>query len=398
MSRNATSSWSGYSHQGMVGLLIAVKKLTALRGQIVDLSHYKIEYERQEDVALRNNIEVLEVHQVKAKRTASTIGHYTDALEIFAGCAHDNYLHTICEVTNWGNLTEQQNPVGVLLYPYTNVRHYCPLDEMENMVDAAIFTFLTDELHPQCNNESWRRQVRNEFLGLLDDKIRYEHHHHTQADYNITFLLSEIKEILMNAPTKSSSKIWEIRKKIYATYLEYLRDLDNTTINITPDHETVVELFIRNIYGLSDELLVQFLCNINPHTSGRESFSQCETTDGFFVQAQFYDTFLHTVIQISQTSAALDKTAIPFYNKNKHYLISAIHSAEHTKAKFSMAILDNKYVDFSAYENDLIINQNYDGYLNDAANKIIQKDARNFTSKNNLEFITVENAVIELNN
>lgn len=397
MSRNATSSWSGYSHQGMVGLLTAVRKLTNLHGQNIDLNRYKIEYERQEDVAMLEDNQVIEVHQVKAKRSASTIGQYTQALAIFNGCAHDNYLHAICQITNWNNLAVGANPSNVSLYPYTPLQRYCPLNEMENMIDSAIFTYLTARAHPQRNNESWRKHVRDEFLGLLDDKIRYEHHHHNQANYNITFPLSEIEEILVNAPTRFNSKIWEIRKKLFATFTEYIAELDNNTITISPAHEIVVERFIKDIYGLPDDLFVKFLCNINPHTSGREPFKHCETTDGFFVEEHFYATFLHTVIQITGVNAALDKSAIPSYNKNQHYLITAIQSVGLTKAKFSMAILDNKHVDFSAYENDLIINQNYEGYLNESANKIIAKDPRNFTSKNNLKFIKMTDAINELN-
>lgn len=398
MSRNATSSWSGYSHQGMIGLLIALRKLTELAGQGIDLNRYKIEYERQEDIALHEDNAVIQVHQVKAKRTATTKGPYTPALINFAACAGLNYLHTICEVTDWDELLPAANPSNVLLYPYSQAQLFCPLDEMETMIDGAIFTYLHTIGHVQCNNEAWRKQAKDEFLGLLDDKIRYEHHHHTQAQYNITFLLSEIEQIMVNAPTRNRSKIWEIRKKIFATFLEYLDDMDNAVIDISPAHETVVTHFISKIYGLSDEQLIKFLCNINPHTSGREQFKHCETTDGFFVKAHFYDTFLHTIIHITQTSAALDRSAIPYYNKNKHYLITAIQSVDYTKAKFSMEILKNPHIDFSSYENDLIINQNFDGFLSEAANKFMQKDPRNFTSKNNLKFIKIVDAINELNN
>ena len=75
MSRNATASWSGYSHQGNVGLLITLRKIRTLGGD--GLEGFHIEYETQEDVKLVRAAEVIEVHQVKAHVNGDTIGVYT---------------------------------------------------------------------------------------------------------------------------------------------------------------------------------------------------------------------------------------------------------------------------------------------------------------------------------
>ena len=65
--RNATASWSGFSHQGQVGLLIAIRKM---RENGIDLTNHYLEYEKKEDVAIcqRTNgiTQYLSVHQVKA--------------------------------------------------------------------------------------------------------------------------------------------------------------------------------------------------------------------------------------------------------------------------------------------------------------------------------------------
>src|SRR6476661_9878610 len=55
MSRNATASWSGYAHQGKIGLLVAIRKLISLHGSDSDLSTFQIKYETQEDVSLIEN-------------------------------------------------------------------------------------------------------------------------------------------------------------------------------------------------------------------------------------------------------------------------------------------------------------------------------------------------------
>ena len=47
--RNATASWSGYSHQGQVGLLVALRKM---REAGIDLSSHFVQFETREDVAI----------------------------------------------------------------------------------------------------------------------------------------------------------------------------------------------------------------------------------------------------------------------------------------------------------------------------------------------------------
>jgi hypothetical protein len=64
--RNATASWSGFSHQGQVGILVALREMKKIPKEEYD-SHF-LEYETQEDVAISNQPLVgdkgyLSVHQ-----------------------------------------------------------------------------------------------------------------------------------------------------------------------------------------------------------------------------------------------------------------------------------------------------------------------------------------------
>ena len=67
-SRNATSSWSGYIHQGKVGFLVALRQLRCCIENITkDFKDYAIRYENAEDFDIVDNKgEIISRHQVKA--------------------------------------------------------------------------------------------------------------------------------------------------------------------------------------------------------------------------------------------------------------------------------------------------------------------------------------------
>lgn len=66
--RNATSSWSGYIHQGKVGFLVALRHLRwCIENKIENFEDYAIRYENAEDFdIIDNDGGVISRHQVKA--------------------------------------------------------------------------------------------------------------------------------------------------------------------------------------------------------------------------------------------------------------------------------------------------------------------------------------------
>ena len=66
---NATSSWSGYNHQGQVGIFLALKELNSLLHKSDDYSNYSIQFEKEngEDIGIVQNKIFVSKHQVKAK-------------------------------------------------------------------------------------------------------------------------------------------------------------------------------------------------------------------------------------------------------------------------------------------------------------------------------------------
>lgn len=80
--RNATSSWSGYIHQGKVGFLVALRQLRwCIENEIENFEDYAIRYENAEDFDIVGNEEqVLSRHQVKAYINGNEREDYSDLL------------------------------------------------------------------------------------------------------------------------------------------------------------------------------------------------------------------------------------------------------------------------------------------------------------------------------
>ena len=397
MTRNATASWSGFAHQGKVGFLVALRKINALQDAGSSLAGYSVEYETQEDVKISQNGQPIEVHQVKAFTTADTKGSYTTAIDEYEPCPGDNYIHTLLEIRNWDELTNQQNPIPVIRYPYSPTKNHCHLNEIADFIDDEINNLLFRVGHPSHGNPYHRKNCAQEYFAELDERIRIEHQHMAQVAYNVNLSFAEIAELISNPSTKHQSKIFAIRKRLYTVFEDFISELDLNSLVVTPAQEVVANDVIRKIYSLPDEGLIQFLYNINPHSSSGTSFHTCDLTDNFFVSANFYSVFLRALLQITALPFSLDNRNIPSYLKNQSFLLTCITGDDFLVRRIARQILENDLVDFSAYENDYLITEQYDGKLADHALKILPSNPQKFMSKKEMKFITIANAITELN-
>lgn len=397
MSRNATASWSGYSHQGKIGLLVALGKLNSLHGTNAMLADFTIGYETQEDVSLLHQGTPIEIHQVKAYNDSTTIGSYTSALLVFEDCQGGNFLHSICEITNWANLTIAQNPKNVTRYLYTNGLNYCPLADINDVIDSAIFLLLSNLNHPQSNNENWRLETFYNFLGVLDDKIRIEHETKAQVDYDIRFTLKEVYDIIVDRTAHRNGNLNSIKQKMYAAYLEFILDLDNQNIIITQDQESLISECIKSIYGLPDNEFEQFLRDINPHTTEGIKFETCVSTDEYFSKENFQAVFIECIRQVNNCLIQIIKKKPPHFFKDKYYILTSINSPAAHLAKCARQILKNDKVNFTSYETDFIINENHEGELGVIASILNDYDSDKFFSKKKMTFVKKDSIIPILN-
>ena len=397
MSRNATASWSGYAHQGKIGLLVAIRKLISLHGSDPDLSTYQIKYETQEDVSLTENGIPIQIHQVKAYTSGSTIGSYTEALAAFETCAGGNYLHSICDITNWANLIVAQNPGAVIRFPYSPAANYCSLDDIDGTIDSDIFSLLVSLAHPERNNELWRKEVFYNFLGALDEKIRVEHSTKAQVDYDISFTLAEISEIIIERSQRRAGILGSIKQRVFEAYLEFLFDLENGNVVLSQDKELLISNCIKNIYGLGDKEFEQFLRDINPHTTQGISFEQCVTTDSYFSKENFQAVFIECIREVNNCDFLLPASKPPHFFKGKYYLLTSINSPEAHLKKCARQILLNDKVNFTSYETDFIINESHTGELGNIVSVLNDYNPSKFFARKNMSFVKKQDVIPLLN-
>lgn len=394
-SRNATASWSGYAHQGKVGLLVALRKINQLK--CVGLQAYRLELETQEDAKIMQGGQVIEVHQVKALMDGDTIGSYTKALGAFESCTGKNYLHTICSITNWNNLTAAQNKENVVRYPYTTVNDYCALDEIDQYILDEIKAILISLDHLEKDNVGWLGGAFREFLALLDERIRTEHQAGNLQTYCIAFSLEEILALLTNPPSTRNALICAIRRSIYDRYADFVRNLlDNAYPPMSAAHEQFVIDIIAQICLLDDERLEEFLNQIFPASTQGKTLGTSALSDDFFVSKDFMSTFLFTLISIDKQQLTLDGGSFPHYKAGLNYLLTALQHTQVDCMNISQKILANKKLNTTRYETDLIINEHLSGKLSGYAGKVIPRTGR-FMDEKEIEFIPRTEAINKLN-
>ncbi|MCH2451189.1 MAG: hypothetical protein MK198_13735 [Gracilimonas sp.] len=389
--RNATASWSGYSHQGKVGILVALKKLNKL-GLDFD-GEYTLDYEQQEDVRILLNGEAIEVHQVKARSSGNTIGTYTNALENFEPCDGGNFLHTIVNVHNWGNLTEEQNPYEVVLFDYGG-QLYCDLDEIQEKITNEIrLIFLTIE-DDRADNDNYLIQIYEYLLCQIDDLVRKAHNDQT---YDPCISLNDLLQIVINNPDEYSSKLFTYRKAFYETFENYIKSIDENDFKIEDDHLEYMIDRIEQIYCLEDQEFEKFLRNINPHTTGGKRISNTNV-DEFFNRTNFEIIFLEVLQDVVNEELEINSKQIPKYFKNKSYLLTTINGSDRLINQYAKDILINSEIDFTEFETDFLITERFEGKISDLAPKGKQKDNRKFYVPKEMSFITKDGALDNLNN
>ncbi|MEX1014578.1 MAG: ABC-three component system protein [Candidatus Paceibacterota bacterium] len=390
--RNATASWSGYSHQGKVGIYLALKTINDQEGEIND--DLILDYEKQEDVRLLQNGQPIEVHQVKAYKGKDTIGSYTDALKKFETCDGGNYLHTIDNIRNWDRLTEEQNPKNIERYKYRNGNSHCGLDEISDIIIEEIQSQLRSIEHPEAQNAGYANVIKNYLLGELDNMLRFSHHN---RKYNPQFSLGRISELVTTNPDITNSKLCSIRQRFYSVYERYIADIEDLGFEITDDHFDRMKKIISDIYCLKDEEFEQFLRNINPHSTSKKSISNSLTTDDFFSHNSFSNVFMEVLQSVTNSLLELDEMHIQKYYVKDKYVLTSIDESSIRQRTVARDIAINPNIDFSKYEADYMITGGLNGSILEGANSLIKVDTNKFINPKNLKFIDKRCAIEKLN-
>jgi len=282
--RNATATWSGFAHQGQVGLLVALRTMQEIDQK--EYAQYYLEYENKEDIAiykLEGTPYYKSVHQVKAYYSeGGSKSKYKKALADFE-CCGDDYLHTVMEIKDWDTSTTG-NPKNVKRYSYSGTKLHCSTEEIEGYLIEALKKVTDDGNDAKC------KVLLQRLTYELDQKICQEHRTKKKVDYDIKFSFEDIRDILEKGELSiQETNIYECRRLFYSSFKRKIKSLD-----ITKKHlEQITQDIIEIIYQLPDVEFVQFLklLNLNEPPKDLEATAILYNAEG--LRSVFFDVLLN---------------------------------------------------------------------------------------------------------
>ena len=346
--RNATASWSGYSYQGQVGLLVALRKLQEIG---INLNTNYVQFETHEDAAIyEENVggtkTYLTVHQIKAYYSPGNKNKssYNDVLNGVFEPGDERYIHTVVEITDWDtSLTTNTN--NILRYPYSSTQNYCSTTEIESFIK----TELANILNPASSGVIDMAYYRLSFE--LDNRIRREHKKASKNLFDIKFSLNEINEIIRSNEEFISKEIYECRKLFYDTYIEIV-----TTDNIDQLRVNSIENnIIKNINDLDDKNFQLLLQRMNLNCSAKQL--QCAPT--YYNRDGLRQVFFRMIIEIIDTDPFLLENVVKYCKKDQQstFVLTAIIDEEQDQLSVIENILSNLKSQNLLWESHSLINK-----------------------------------------
>lgn len=394
--RNATASWSGYSHQGQVGLLVALRKM---QENGIDLDTHYVQFETHEDVAIYEEPigrprTYLTVHQVKAYYSATNFykSTYNGVLNGNFDPGNEKYLHTAVEISDW-DTSATTNDNGVLRYAYTATQNYCGTTDIEMFIKAELKTIL-NAAQPVIDEAYYRLSFE------LDHRIRLEHQKAHKHLFDIKFSLQEINQLVQSVETFAKKEIYDCRKLFYDTYIDIVKN-ENLTQNRI---DSIQENIIKQINALDDSNFLLFLQRLNLN----ETPDRLKQSQIYYNSPGLKQVFFRMIIDIIHTDPALTENVVK-YNKDAEpskFVLTAIIEEERDQLTVVENILTNLKSQNILWENHSLINRNIEIELvnrNPAINMVAtieQKadDKDKFMSFTNSKLVKREVATQKLNN
>lgn len=394
--RNATASWSGYSHQGKVGLMLALEEIVRLMKEgINNFEEWCVEYESAEDIDIKNNDKVHSRHQVKAYLDGTTLKKYEDVLNVqkyeliegklklttkgFQIRSFDKdanpleievdedsrYLHTICQVEGFylskkdyeelkGKPTYVENQNHVRLYKYPDGKEYCDFENNSCKIFCKnlISEILNMEHHAFENNDLQKEYIYFELLNEIDIEI---HKKHKSNGYpNISF--KKIREIVLSTNKHQKQNIQIVRSIFVNKLEEFLSDLAICGISYTDEAIMNTREKVQEIYNLSDDEFFQFLCDVNPDkkvsslSTMDDVITICKADD---LKCMFFDCLLEV---LNEKFIVEDRS----YMRDGGYLLTLITDPKAHVNKTVNNIITNKNLTKCVFEKKYILNREID--------------------------------------
>ncbi|WP_215143709.1 ABC-three component system protein [Exiguobacterium qingdaonense] len=449
-SRNATGSWSGYLHQGKVGIFLALAYLDDLTSSDDSIAGWEVQYESAEDIDIKNGAIVVSRHQVKAYKDAMYPSSYSDVLgileyefkdkklkikskgfQIHKVDNHGNlgdvevqrdsrFLHTITETIGF-DLTEEEflkaypnnkyieNPNNIQLYTYPDNLKYCSLSGTNNQDKLKMFclekieSILKKINHEFQDNKEQHLRIYQLLLSELDTEIRSKHLLGKSTYPSLSF--QRIKSTIIDTVTQSEVNTSILRQKFVQSWIDFIQELEESRVEYQKSHEDKVQDIVSRLYQLKDEEFIQFLINLNPDKNSDKSIASVETVIDLFKVDSLKDIFFDCLLNVKENDYEIDYFG---YKANGGYHLTLINRKPQAIKSVIGEMISNKLVTASIFERKYLVNEKIDNikifeglqsFKNEDIKenwnrKIIEDDHFLYAD---LKFINLENAIKQLN-
>lgn len=386
--RNATSSWNGYSHQGKVGIFVALKQINELMSIGHNLSTWSLVFEQNEDFDICNSNISISRHQVKCKYSSSTM----NSMGVFGINEFDlldnseNYLHSVTDLTDYEFESDIKNPNRIKLYEYESGKKYCR-KEINSYINNEINNILSLKNHEEYDNQSFLEQVNSEICFKLSSVLQEEH---LSGQNKPELNFSDIVDIITSYKF-SELAINTYRRIFFQVYEEYLEECDKESVLINTELSKVV----TDIVNCDDESFKQYISNI---FIDKENVFQQKNYSNFvtmFNEDGLCDVFFKFFNTINYQH---DVSNYAFVYKSE-YVLTAVNSesASKTAENIWRNIRINKNI--NPFEKSKIINKEINCILGEKINDQYNCDKKrsdNILNPKEVSLITKINAKLDL--
>lgn len=386
--RNATASWSGYSHQGLVGILVAIKEIRRLiiEDRQNEFGIHFLEYENNEDVAISKEVmgsikELLSVHQVKAyysqghlfnsyksvftgapiyqREADGKLSKDNDDKKIETGnydpgqwCNGLNYLHVVENIGNWPSTDFSLvggNPNNIKRFEYNANIFHCGTNQIDG--------YIIDELRSvdfHADNEGLASMALNRLCFELDSKIRSEHATKSaKSEYEIKFSFEDLIEIINSNIDVSTNDIYICRKLFYDSYHEAKK---NSSLDVTELPE--IDKLIDQVYhGFSDDDFLLFIRRLSLNRNPKHQ----NNTHSVFNPDGLKQVFFKLLLNLSNIYPEIIKEEFTLHYSSLRYFLTTIIDETDEAKEVVQNILTNLDSHKLLWEKTFLINKEING-------------------------------------
>lgn len=414
--RNATSSWSGYSHQGKVGIFLALKELRNLLKSRKDFSDYKLEFEKNgsEDIEISTSKLVISRHQVKAKKKGMYPNDYANVRTIYSndkctsgyqiqGTTNKNrFLHVICEVYGW-DLNENsfnekypkskyvENKSEVQLYKYPDSKKFCTLTSVnyspiDEFCKNEIKEILSNLKHSLKDDEIHIDETLFEIKDIVSFRIS-EAHNNGLGSYPI-ICFKEIYKIIISTDKREQQSVHKA-KMLFEMY--WNNNLEES-INF--------ELF-NDILNLCNDDFKQFVIDLHPNKSIK-SLDKKQAIDAVIDENAFGEIFYEFYKQLNQGYFEIDE--VKYTTMKSTYRLSLINEKPGEISDLVQKMKENRNFLKASFDVDYLVNGRINEFIfnqKQTSNSLSssyndQPSRKDDIFSNNLEFIDIDKTVEKL--